>query len=206
VAAAGASNETLLPFMYDDAHAYTQAHAALLPPDTVLADYLIWDTGCDTNTYCDASLVTNVIGIAPRTIKGVGTGTATTAGECVFGDVIINPSQGVNLISQSYVRDAGIFRCAYNDNEDSYVVYNDTATVTFARLGGLYAVHKDDKQLHAATKAAANAFADVIQVDSNTGKVTTVLPLHARERAALASHVGAGLGLRVRAHAGATQW
>jgi len=220
-AVASASNaaprDSPLSFMYDDTyhHAYLtvgQSYAAMLPPDTILSDYIIWDSGCDTNTFCDASLTTNCISIEPRQIVGVGTGTADKAGESIFGDVIINTQQGVNLVSQSYVRDSGLYRCKYDEDQDAYVVWSDSATFHFKRLGGLYAIHKDDNALRNAIKqyTSANAFTANTEfvntstnlglnayagtADPNTGEINVVLPRHARERAALARRLHVTLG------------
>ena len=212
-AAASASNVTPLSFMYDERNAFLtvgQTYAAMLPPDTKLTDYVIWDSGCDTNTFCDETLTSSCTDIEPRLIKGVGTGTADKAGDSIFGDVLINKQQGVNLVSQSYIRDNGIYQFRYDEHQDVFVVWSDSTTLHFRRLGGLYAIHKEDKDLCDAIKqhATANAFTNTSAfvnttitsgayagtADPNTGQVNTVLPLHARERAALARRLHVTLG------------
>jgi len=211
-----ATHQSALSFMYDtsyDPNAFitvAQSYAALLPPDIVLSDYLFWDCACDTNTFCDSTLVTNCIQIEARKIKGVGTAMADKAGDCIFGDVLINPSQGVNLVSQSYVKDSGLFKFRYDEDQDEYIVWTDLVTLTFARLGGLYAMHRDDKVLKSAMEkhAAANAFLtrsmESLGSSNNLGNayslatgldnVNTVLPLHARERAALTRRLHVTMG------------
>ena len=214
-ATASASNtlpDPRLSFMYENTehhHAYVttkQGYAAQVPADTVMGDYIIWDSGCDTNTFCDRTLVTNCIDIEPRVIKGVGTGTANSAGDSIFGDAIINPQQGVNLVSQSYIRDNGLYQFRYDENQDAFVVWSDSVTLHFRRLGGLYALHREDKDLCSAMRqhATANAFIAFINtpitygfantINPDTGEANTLLPRHARERAALARRLHLTLG------------
>ena len=157
------------------------------PSHEELADYVILDSGCDHSVIADENLLYNITSITPQRIQGLGSTTAKSIGDSIFGRALYVPTGRIDLLSQSQIIDEGLFKVSYDAHDDVFRVYNDTCDFTFNREGGLYVLSKK-------TNAFRSAMAEFRNTYALTATAESVLPIHAQQRAKLASTIHVNLG------------